>query len=954
MPTLLISLFIHTFVQYQIRIIIMEDKRLFLLDGHALVYRAHFAFITRPLINSKGLNTSAITGFVRTLWDLMTNQKPTHIAVAFDPKGGTFKHGYYPQYKANRDAQPEDITIAMQYIPSIIEAFNIPVVMVKNYEADDVIGTLAKQAEKEGYTVYMVTPDKDYAQLVSPNIYMYKPGRQGNEVEVLGEKEILANWEIDRVEQVIDVLGLQGDSVDNIPGVPGIGPKTAVTLLKEFGSLENIIANADKLKGKQKENVINFADQALLSKRLATIDINSPIQFDAEKFNLDPMNKEKLKEIFLELEFRTLAQQILGNDVVGNPKSGQGVQQSLFGNDAPAPTPAPEKPDYEIAKRNIENTPHTYHLVQTDDEILNLVAKLNTCKEISFDTETTGIDAHQAELVGLSFSTKPGEAYYIPLPADQTECKRKLAYFRPVLENANIGKIGQNIKYDMTMMKWYGIELQGFLYDTMITHYLCEPDLRHKLDYLTESYLDYKMVPIEDLIGKGGKNQLSMRDVSIEKVKEYAGEDADLTLQMVPVLKNMMAENELDELYQKIEEPLIRVLCDLEYEGIRINGDFLKEYSKELDKLILQKEQEIYKNAGVQFNISSPRQVGEVLFDRLKVPYRWKKTSSGQYSTDFDKLTELAGEHIVIDTILEYRKFSKLKSTYVDALPTMINPRTGRVHSNFNQARAATGRLSSENPNLQNIPIKDEAGREIRKAFIPRDDDHILLAADYSQIELRIIAEISNDQSMLEAFVAGNDFHKATAAKVYNVAYEDVTSEQRRNAKTVNFSITYGAGATNLSRQLSISRKEATELIQSYFREFSGLKNYMDTTVNSARETGYVKTLLGRRRNLRDINSRNSLTASNAERVAINTPIQGTAADMIKIAMIDIHKAFKQQKLKSVMVLQVHDELVFDVYKPELEQVKSIISSKMQNAIPDLKVPILVEMGIGHNWLEAH
>ena len=932
----------------------MEDKRLFLLDGHALVYRAHFAFITRPLINSKGLNTSAITGFVRTLWDLMTNQKPTHIAVAFDPKGGTFRHEYYPQYKANRDAQPEDITIAMQYIPSIIEAFNIPVVMVKNYEADDVIGTLAKQAEKEGYTVYMVTPDKDYAQLVSPNIYMYKPGRQGNEVEVLGEKEILANWEIDRVEQVIDVLGLQGDSVDNIPGVPGIGPKTAVTLLKEFGSVENIIANADKLKGKQKENVINFADQALLSKRLATIDINSPIQFDAEKFNLDPMNKEKLKEIFLELEFRTLAQQILGNEVVGNPKSGQGVQQSLFGNDAPAPTPAPEKPDYEIAKRNIENTPHTYHLIQTDDEILNLVATLNTCKEISFDTETTGIDAHQAELVGLSFSTKPGEAYYIPLPADQTECKRKLAYFRPVLENANIGKIGQNIKYDMTMMKWYGIELQGFLYDTMITHYLCEPDLRHKLDYLTESYLDYKMVPIEDLIGKGGKNQLSMRDVSIEKVKEYAGEDADLTLQMVPVLKNMMAENELDELYQKIEEPLIRVLCDLEYEGIRINGDFLKEYSKELDKLILQKEQEIYKNAGVQFNISSPRQVGEVLFDRLKVPYRWKRTSSGQYSTDFDKLTELAGEHIVIDTILEYRKFSKLKSTYVDALPTMINPRTGRVHSNFNQARAATGRLSSENPNLQNIPIKDEAGREIRKAFIPRDDDHILLAADYSQIELRIIAEISNDQSMLEAFVAGNDFHKATAAKVYNVAYEDVTSEQRRNAKTVNFSITYGAGATNLSRQLSISRKEATELIQSYFREFSGLKNYMDTTVNSARETGYVKTLLGRRRNLRDINSRNSLTASNAERVAINTPIQGTAADMIKIAMIDIHNEFKQQKLKSVMVLQVHDELVFDVYKPELEQVKSIISSKMQNAIPDLKVPILVEMGIGHNWLEAH
>lgn len=932
----------------------MEDKRLFLLDGHALVYRAHFAFITRPLINSKGLNTSAITGFVRTLWDLMVHQKPTHIAVAFDPKGGTFRHEYYPAYKANRDAQPEDITIAMQYIPSIVEAFNIPVVMVQNYEADDVIGTLAKQAEKEGYTVYMVTPDKDYAQLVSPNIYMYKPGRQGNEVEILGEKEILANWDIEKVEQVIDVLGLQGDSVDNIPGVPGIGPKTAVTLLKEYGSVENLIANAENLKGKQKENVINFAEQALLSKRLATIDINSPIQFDATKFNLDPMNKEKLKEIFLELEFRTLAQQILGSDVVGAPQNKAGIQQSLFGDETPTQSaPSQEKPDYQIAKKNIENTAHNYQLVQSDEEIKSLVEVLKKYPKISFDTETTGIDAHQAELVGLSFSVKAAEAYYIPLPDDQAATKQRLEFFREILEDPNIIKVGQNIKYDMTMMKWYGIDVQGFLYDTMITHYLCEPDLRHKLDYLTESYLDYKMVPIEDLIGKGNK-QLSMRDVNVEKVKEYAAEDADLTLQLVPVLQKMMAENELDELYNKIEEPLIRVLCDLEYEGIRINGDFLNEYSKELDKLILEKEQEIYRNAGVQFNISSPRQVGEVLFDRLKVPYRWRKTSSGQYSTDFDKLTELAGEHIVIDTILEHRKLSKLKSTYVDALPVMINPRTGRVHSNFNQARAATGRLSSENPNLQNIPIKDEAGREIRKAFIPRNDDYVLMAADYSQIELRIIAEISDDQSMLDAFVAGNDFHKATAAKVYSVPYEEVTSEQRRNAKTVNFSITYGAGATNLSRQLGISRKEATELIQSYFREFSGLKNYMDTTVNSARELGYVKTLLGRRRNLRDINSRNSLTASNAERIAINTPIQGTAADMIKIAMINIHQAFKGQNLKSKMVLQVHDELVFDVYKPELEQVKLIVSDKMRNAIPGLKVPILVEMGVGNNWLEAH
>ncbi|MGB4958840.1 MAG: DNA polymerase I, partial [Saprospiraceae bacterium] len=610
--------------------------------------------------------------------------------------------------------------------------------------------------------------------------------------------------------------------------------------------------------------------------------------------------------------------------------------------------------EYQIGKKNIENTPHKYHLVETPEQIEDLLKVLNGVDTISFDTETTGIDPHQAELVGMSFAVKPGEGYYVPVSADQGEAKKTVSLFKSILENQKTTKIGQNIKYDMAIMKWYDVEVQGKLYDTMITHYLCEPDLRHKLDYLTESYLDYKMVPIQDLIGKGGKNQLTMRDVPVEKVKEYASEDADLTLQLVPVMKQMMAENELDELYTKIEEPLITVLCDLEYEGIRINAEFLNDYSKELDKIIIETEKNIYKNAGVRFNISSPKQVGEVLFDRLKVPYRWRKTSSGQYSTDFDKLTELAGEHIVIDSILEYRKYSKLKSTYVDALPLMVNPKTGRIHSNFNQARAATGRLSSENPNLQNIPIKDEAGREIRKAFIPRDENHVLLAADYSQIELRIIAEISDDQSMLEAFNAGNDFHRATAAKVYGVPYDEVTSEQRRNAKTVNFSITYGAGATNLSRQLAISRKDAQDLIQNYFKEFQGLKNYMDQTVASARELGYVKTLLGRRRNLRDINSRNGLTASNAERVAINTPIQGTAADMIKIAMIDIHKALKEHQLKSKMVLQVHDELVFDVFKPELEQIKSIIDDKMKNAIPNLKVPIIVEIGIGDNWLEAH
>lgn len=934
----------------------MEDKRLFLLDGHALVYRAHFAFIARPLINSKGVNTSAITGFVRTLWDLMKHQKPTHIAVAFDPKGGTFRHEIYPEYKANRDAQPEDITIAMQYIPDIIKAFNIPVVMVPNYEADDVIGTLAKKAEKKGFSVYMVTPDKDYAQLVSENIYMYKPGKQGNEAEILGEKEILKNWDIQSVEQVIDVLGLQGDSVDNIPGIPGIGPKTAVTLLKQFGSVENIIANAEQLKGKQKENVITFANQALLSKKLATIDTNSPVEFDEFSFTLDAMDRTKLKEIFLELEFRSLAEQILGSNhpIVQN----QGIQQSLF--DTETTLSVPETPsdhkinDYQIGNKSIENTPHTYHTIHTDTEILALVDKLSGSTRISFDTETTGINAHEAELVGASLAVTPHEGYYIPFSEDFASAKAKLSLLKPLLENEQIEKIGQNIKYDMTILKWYGIELKGRLFDTMIAHYLCEPDLRHKLDFLTESYLDYKMVPIEDLIGRSGKNQLSMRDIDVEKVSQYAAEDADLTMQLVPVLEKMMAENQLTEIYNTIESPLIRVLCDIEYEGVNINVQFLNEYSKELEKLIVEKEREIYKSAGTHFNIASPKQVGEILFDRLKIPYRWKKTSSGQYSTDVDKMTELYHEHDIIKAILDYRKYAKLKSTYVDALPLQVNPKTGRIHSNFNQARVATGRLSSENPNMQNIPIKNEAGREIRKAFIPRNNDYVILAADYSQIELRIIADMSKDASMLESFAAGNDFHRATASKVYGVPYDEVTADQRRNAKTVNFSITYGAGATNLSRQLGISRNDATELIQNYFKEFSGMKQYIDSTVQFARDNGYVKTLLGRRRYLRDINSRNSLTASNAERVAINAPIQGTAAEMIKIAMIDIFNCFEQQNLKSKMIIQVHDELVFDVYKPELEQVKSIIRDKMENAIPQLSVPILVQMDIGDNWLEAH
>jgi len=927
----------------------MAEKKLFLLDGHALVYRAHYAFINRPLFNSKGINTSAITGFVRTLWDLMKNQKPTHIAVAFDISGPTFRNEMYPLYKANRDAQPEDITTALPYIENIIKAFNIPIVKLQGYEADDVIGTLSKQAEKEGFKVYMVTPDKDYAQLVSENIFMYKPARSGNGVEILGVNEILEKWDITKVDQVIDILGLQGDASDNIPGIPGIGAKTAVKLLKLYDSVEGLIANVDQLKGKQQEKVRDFADQGILSKKLATIDLEVPIKFDATKYIIDPINKEELSALFKDLEFRTLARQILGEGEGQEP----GTQQNLFGG--PAPTKKSKSPEasYAVVENNITNIKHQYKLVDSAEERSKLIANLKKQSIISYDTETTGLDAHQAELVGIAFCYKKEEAYYIPFPADQDETKKLLFEFKEILEDPKITKIGQNIKYDNIMLKWYGVEVQGNFQDTMIMHYLLEPDQRHKLDYLSEAYLKYKMVPITELIGKG-KNQLSMRDIAVDRVVEYAGEDADITWQVHDQLKPLMISENVEEIYNKIEEPLITVLGDMEYDGVRIDPDFLNNYSEVLGKEIAKQEKTIYKKAGVDFNIASPRQVGQVLFERLKIPYRWRKTSSGQYSTDVDKLTELSLNHEIIKDILNFRKYAKLKSTYVDTLPKLINPRSGRIHSNFNQARAATGRLSSENPNLQNIPIRDDAGREIRKAFIPRDKNHTLLAADYSQIELRLIAEISKDKFMMESFVQGNDFHRATAAKVYDVAYDDVTADQRRNAKTVNFSITYGAGSTNLSRQLNIKRGEAKELIENYFKQFSGLKSYMDETVAFARENGFVQTLLGRKRKLRDINSANNLARSNAERMAINTPIQGTAADMIKLAMIEIHKALIEGDYKTKMIMQVHDELVFDAPNDEIEKVSEMIIDKMKNAIPSLTVPILVELGQGQNWLEAH
>ncbi len=926
----------------------MTKKKLFLLDGHALVYRAHYAFINRPLINSKGINTSAITGFVRFLWDVLKNQGASHVAVAFDPPGPTFRHNDYPEYKANREAQPEDIQIALPYIQKIVEAFNIPIMSVPSYEADDIIGTVSKQAEKQGFEVYMVTPDKDFAQLVSDKIKIYKPSRQGNGVDILGVEEVLEKWDIERVDQVIDVLGMQGDSVDNIPGIPGIGAKTAVKLLKQFGSLEGVLDNIDKLKGKQKENVFNFAEQGKKSKWLATIKIDAPIEFNADRYIVEPYNREALTELFKELEFRTLADSILGSPEL--------VQGDLFGSSEAKEDAKPSAgtDDYAIGEQNIENTEHDYSFVDSRTDMQALAETLSAQTLFSFDTETTGIDANQAELVGMSFSYEHHKGYYVPVPENKEQALEVVAIFKDILENESILKIGQNIKYDILMMKWYGVDVKGNFFDTMIAHYLLEPDLRHKLDYISESLLNYKMVPIENLIGKRGKNQLSMRDVDPQKVSDYAAEDADVTLQVFSELQTQLKVTELEDLFHTIETPLINVLAQMEYEGVRIDGDFLNGYSKKLETLILDEEKAIYEVAGVRFNIASPKQVGEVLFDKLKIPYRWRKTNSGQYSTDVEKLNELASEHDIVNKILEYRKYSKLKSTYVDALPLMINPKTGRVHSNFNQARAATGRLSSENPNLQNIPIKDEAGREIRKAFIPRDEDHILLAADYSQIELRLIAEISGDDFMLEAFHEGRDFHRATAAKVYKVEFDEVTPEQRRNAKTVNFSIIYGAGATNLSRQLNIRRAEAKALIDNYFEQFKGLKAYMNDTVDFAREHGYVKTLGGRKRILRDINSRNGLARSNAERMAINTPIQGSAADMIKLAMIRIHKLLAEKPFKTKMIMQVHDELVFDVYKPELEELRNLIIDNMKDALPGISVPILVEVGTGLNWLEAH
>jgi DNA polymerase-1 len=928
----------------------MAEKKLFLLDGHALIYRAHFSFIARPLINSKGWNTSAVTGFVNTLWDIMQKENPTHLAVSFDLQGPTFRHVMYPAYKANREEQPEDIGFALPWVRDILRAWHIPVVELQGYEADDVIGTLAKQAEKVGYQVFMVTPDKDYGQLVSENVFMYKPSRQGNGIEILGVPEICETWNIQHVDQVVDMLGLQGDSVDNIPGVPGIGPKTAAILLEQYQSVENLLENAHLIKGKSGERLLEFRDQAIMSKTLARIDIEAPIQFDETQFQLDPPDREKLADLFRELEFRSMARKVLGEEPIQ-----AATQTDLFNQSTPeAPPTGPAPSNYSMATMNIHNVTHAYHLANDEKSQTALISLLEKAPVICFDTETTGIDAMAAEIVGMSFAIQAHEAWYVPIPDDQEQAKTLIHRFKKILESPTIAKIGQNIKYDAEILRWYDIHLEGILYDTMVLHYLLEPDLRHGMDYMAETYLKYQPVSIETLIGRKGNKQLTMRDADLQKVSDYAAEDADITLQLYHYLMPLIKEQQLEQLYLEMEGPLISVLTEMEFEGIRLDAGFLEVYSVELEKQIRDTEREVYKAAGSAFNISSPKQIGEILFDRMKIPYRWGKTKTGQYSTDEEKLTELAVENPFVQMILDYRGLTKLKSTYVDALPRMINARTGRIHSSFNQTIAATGRLSSNNPNLQNIPIRTPEGRKVRQAFIPRDSDHILLAADYSQIELRLIAHISGDEAMIEAFQSGHDIHAATAARVYGVPLDEVSGDQRRNAKTVNFSIIYGAGATNLSRQLSIPRKEAAELIEAYFSQYQGLKHYMESTVEFARNNGYVETLMGRRRKLRDINSKSGLERSNAERMAVNTPIQGTAADMIKVAMINIHAMLKEGNYRSKMILQVHDELVFDIYKPELDELRPKIEDLMKHAIPNLKVPILVGMGTGNTWLEAH
>ncbi|HEU4904457.1 MAG TPA: DNA polymerase I, partial [Flavisolibacter sp.] len=899
-------------------------------------------------------------GFTNTLLELINNQKPTHMAVCFDTGAPTERHTDFVDYKANRQETPEDISAAVPDIKRIIRGLNIPIIEYDGFEADDVIGTLSKQAEKLGYEVYMVTPDKDYGQLVSDKVKIYKPSYQGGDVEIMGPKEVCDKWCIPDVAHVIDILGLMGDAVDNIPGIAGVGQKTACKLITEYGSLENILANADNIKGALGEKVRAGKEAAIMSKKLATIITDVPVEFHEEDFGLKEWNKDALREIFNELEFKTLGKRLLGEDfggdIVSPKKSSAGVQADLFGSGSADTADEQEENNVVQPGKNISNVEHEYELVESEGEFKTLLEALEKTAEISFDTETTGIDANNALLVGMSFSVKPHHGWYVPLPPDNVaETKTILARFGHLFNDEKKMWIGHNIKYDLLMLKWYGVEIKGKLFDTMLAHYLLEPDGKSNMDWLSAKYLGYEPVHIEELIGKKGKGQGNMRDVELEKIKEYAVEDSDITLQFKSVFEPQLKKHEVENVFCDVENPLVPVLTDMEFEGVRIDTNFLNEYSTVLDTEARVHEEKVYETAGVRFNLGSPKQLGEVLFEKLKLDPKAKKTKTGQYATGEDVLRKLAAEYTIVDDILAYREYTKLKSTYVDSLPLLINPKTGRVHTNYAQAIAVTGRLSSNNPNLQNIPIRTERGREIRKAFIPRDEKHVLVSADYSQIELRIVAALSSDPAMCEAFIQNKDIHTATAAKVYNVAEEAVTKEMRRKAKSVNFGIIYGQSSFGLAENLNISRSEAKEIIDNYKIQFAGITRYMDEMINYAREHGYVQTVLGRKRWLRDINSSNFTVRGYAERNAINSPIQGTAADMIKLAMVKIHKAFKEHDFQSKMILQVHDELVFDVSKDEVEKVKPVILDCMQSAmtLPN-GIPILAEVGVGDNWLEAH
>lgn len=919
----------------------MSEKKLFLLDAFALIYRAHFAMSQNPRLTTNGINTGAILGFTNSLLEIITKEKPSHIGVAFDTHAPTFRHEEYKEYKATRQEQPEEIKVAIPYCLKIVEGFNIPILMKDGYEADDLIGTIAKKAGAKGYKVYMMTPDKDFAQLVDENISLFKPRRMGNGVDIMGIHEVLEKFDIDKVDQVRDVLGLKGDSVDNIPGIPGIGDKTASKLLKEYGSVEGIVEHVDELKGALQKRVQEHGQQGIMSKELATIKINSPIDFDEEALKYGDPNPEILKPIFDELEFKTIARRVFQEE--NEIKKGETQQLGLFDGGG-------ESQVVEDDKESISTTKHSYHLVEGKEAIDNLVNKLKGTSSFCFDTETTSLETREAKLVGIAFAIEKGEAWYVPCFDNADEVATA---FKEVLENDKIQKIGQNLKYDIQVMRNYGVHVRGPIFDTMLAHFLLDSDSNNSMDWLADKFLNYKTISYESLVGPKGKNQKTIDQVDKEKVKDYACEDADITLQLKDLLAKDIDGLKLQKLLHEVEEPLSFVLADMEYEGVKVDTDALEKMSKELDDESRRTQQEIFDIAGVEFNIGSPKQLGEILFEQLKLVEKPKKTKTGQYATGEDILSKLADEHAIAAKILEFREYQKLKYTYVDALPKLISPASDRIHTDYRQTVASTGRLSSNNPNLQNIPIRTEKGREIRKAFVPRDNDHLIMAADYSQIELRIMAAFSKDESMMNAFKEGRDIHATTAAKVFGVDVDNVEPNMRRKAKEVNFGIIYGISAYGLSQNLNIARGEAQEIIDSYFKEFPNVKKYMDETIEKAKKDEYVETILGRRRYLRNINSRNFTMRGFDERNAINAPIQGSAADIIKIAMINTHKWMQEENLKSKMIMQVHDELVFDMHKGEQELLVSKVEEFMKNAYP-LEVPMEIGMGIGENWLQAH